>query len=175
QALAAARADAAGSTRPVVGDGEELDAAALDVAPRPTLRAGGAATRVRGNRVRARAGAGAAGGAGPGDRGPRGDGAVSGPRRVAALPPRPWHGVGDGAAGRGRGLPALPPAAGAHGLPGARAERVLLGRAPAAWSLDESRQHARPARARRGRLALSPSAHGRPRAGEPEPGAARGG
>src|SRR5262249_60969681 len=130
QALAAARADAAGSTRRVVGEREELGAAALDVAPRPTLRAGGAARRVRGNRVRARAGAGAAGGAGPGDRGPRGDGAVSGPRRVAALLPRHRHAVGDGAPGRDRGLPTLPPASGAHGLLRAGAEHGLLRPAP---------------------------------------------
>src|SRR5262249_27734700 len=79
------------------------------------------------------------------------------------------------ALGRDRGLPTLPPAAGTHGLPGARAERVLLRRDPAAWGSHESRQPARPAGARRGRVALSPSTHGRPRAGEPEPGAARGG
>jgi transposase len=40
---------------------------------------------------------------------------------LAALLPRHRHAVGDGAAGRDRGLPTLPPASGAHGLPGTRA------------------------------------------------------
>src|SRR5262249_14814136 len=173
RAVAPSAAEAARSARPALGGGEELDAAALDVDPRPTLRAGAAAAHVRGDRVCARASAGAAGHARPGDRGPRGHGAVSRTRRVAALLPRHRHAVGDRAAGRDRGLPTLPPAPGTDGLPGARAERVLVRRDPAAWGPDESRQHARPARARRGRLALSAPAYGRPRTGEPEPGAAR--
>src|SRR5262249_47514721 len=172
---AASSPEAARSPRTALGHGEELDAAALDLDPRPALRAVGAATRVRGDRVCARPGAGAAGGARPGDRGPRGHGAVSGTRRLAALLPWHRHAVGDGALGRDRGLPTLPPAPGAHVLPGARAERVLLRRDPTAWGSHESWQHARPARARRGRVALSASPWGRPRAGEPEPGAARGG
>src|SRR5262249_35885287 len=173
--LAASPPEAARSARPAVGDGEELDAAALDVDPRPTLRAGGAAACVRGDRVCARASTGAAGGAGPRDRGSRGDGAISRPRRVAALLPGHRHAVGDGAAGRDRRLSALPPTPGTHGLLGAGAERILLRRDPTAWGPHESWQHACPARARRGRVALSASPWGRPRAGEPEPGAARGG
>src|SRR4029453_8714317 len=175
RALAASPAEVARSARPALGDGEELDAAALELDPRPTLRAGAAAAGVRGDRVCARASAEAAGRARQGDRGPRGDGAVSGSRRVAALLPRHRHAVGDGAAGRDRRLSTLPPAERTHGLPGARAERILLGRDPAAWGPHESRQHARPARARGGRLALSAPPDSRPRAGEPEPGAARGG
>src|SRR5262249_58623298 len=161
------------SARPALGRGEELDAAALDLDPGAALRAGGAAARVRGDRVRARASAGAAGGARPGDRGPRGYSGVSGRRRVAALRPRHRHAVGDGAPGRDCGLPTLPPAPGTHGLPGAGAERVLLGRDPPTGGADESRQYARAPGPRRSRLALSTSPHGRPRAGEPEPGAAR--
>src|SRR5262249_56253935 len=115
---------------PALGRGAELDAAALDLDPGAALRVGGAAAGVRGDRVCARASTGAAGGARPGDRGARGDGGVSGPRRVAALLPWHRHAVGDGAAGRDRGLPTLPSAPGAHGLTGAGAERVPLPRSP---------------------------------------------
>src|SRR5439155_5377851 len=69
--------------------------------------------------------------------------------------------------------PALPPAARTHGLPRARAERVLLGRDAAPRSADQSRQQSRPARPGRGRLALSAPTHHRPRAGEPQPGPTR--
>src|SRR4029450_6568843 len=175
RALAPSPPEAARSARPALGGGEELDAAGLELAPRPALRAAGAARRVGGGRGCARRGAGPTGGARPRDRGLGADGAVSGPRRVAALLPRHRHAVGDGAAGRDRGLPTLPPAPRAHGLPGAGAERVLLRRDPAAWGSHESRQHTCPARADRGPLALSAPPDGRPRAGEPEPGAARGG
>src|SRR5262249_58499038 len=143
RALATSSPEVARSARPALGGGEELDAAALDLAPRAALRVGGAAARVRGDRVRARASAGAAGGARPGDRGPRGDDAVSGTRRVAALLPRHRHALGDGALGRDRGLPTLPPAPGAHGLPGAGAERVLLRRDPPAGGADRRRPYAR--------------------------------
>src|SRR5262249_58764075 len=71
RAVAASPPEAARSARPTLGDGEELDAAPLDVDPRPTLRAAGIAAGVRGDRVCARASAGAAGGAPPGDRGAR--------------------------------------------------------------------------------------------------------
>src|SRR5262249_15530844 len=83
------------------------------------------------------------------------------PRRVVALLPRHRHAVGDGAPGRDRGLPTLPQASGAYGLPGATGCAY------------ESRQYARAPGPRRGGLALSPSPHGRPRAGKPQPGSAR--
>src|SRR5262249_11870246 len=175
RALATSSPEVARSARPALGGGEELDAAALDLAPRAALRVGGVATRLRGEGVCARASAGAAGGARQGGRGPGGYGAVSGPRRVAALLSRRRHAVGDGAPGRDRGLPALPPAPRTHGLPGAGPQRVLLRRDPPAGCADESRQYARAPGPGRGRLALSAPPDGRPRAGEPEPGAARGG
>src|SRR5947209_10919767 len=99
--------------------------------------------------------------------------ALSRARWLAPLLPRDRHAVGDHPAGRGRGLPALPPAARTHGLPRARAERVLLGRDAAPRSADQSRQQSRPARPGRGRLALSAPTHHRPRAGEPQPGPTR--
>src|SRR5207247_2124641 len=82
----------------------------------------------RRHRVRVGATAGAAGGTRQRTRGPCRHRALSRARGLAPLLPRDRHAVGDHPSGRGRGLPALPPAARTHGLPRARAERVLLGR-----------------------------------------------
>src|SRR5213592_544100 len=117
--------------------------------------------------------AGAAGGTRQRTRGPCRHRALSRARGLAPLLPRDRHAVGDHPSGRGRGLPALPPAARTHGLPRARAERVLLGRDAAPRSADQSRQQSRPAGPGRGRLALSAPTHHRPRAGEPQPGPTR--
>ena len=79
--------------------------------------------------LHARASVGAAGGAGPGDRGPGPERALSGAGRVAALLPGHRHAGGHDPARRDRGLSPLPAAPGADGLPGAGAQRALLGRA----------------------------------------------
>ena len=90
------------------------------------------------------------------------------PIGVAPLLPRPRHAFGHDPLGGDRGLPALPAPPRAHGLSGARPERIFVRRDGTARGDHEGGQPACAPGARRGRLALPTSPEREPRPDPPE-------